>query len=192
MNWPSTQPSLLVRIRDRADQDAWRQFVKFYAPVIQSYCVGKGLSHADAEDVTQDALLIVSRVVPRFRYEPQKGRFRSWLATIINHEIYRRWEKAGRVPIEESDRTGSLISADAGWSEHLSQAVVRAALEIVRHEHPPDQWQVFEQLWYEKETVASLAKRLGRRRSWIYKTKSVLLHRFKEVVQELTDDTPMS
>src|SRR5687768_9558414 len=34
---PLTRASLLVRIRDVRDQDAWQQFVRLYAPVVYGF-----------------------------------------------------------------------------------------------------------------------------------------------------------
>jgi hypothetical protein len=31
---PHTRPSLLVRLRDAADHDGWRQLVELYAPLV--------------------------------------------------------------------------------------------------------------------------------------------------------------
>ena len=41
---PITRPSLLVRIRDAQDKDAWRQFVQVYGPVVYGY--GRNTSYA--------------------------------------------------------------------------------------------------------------------------------------------------
>ncbi len=34
---PQTRPSLLLRLRDWQDQQAWTQFVEVYAPLIYGY-----------------------------------------------------------------------------------------------------------------------------------------------------------
>jgi RNA polymerase sigma-70 factor (ECF subfamily) len=49
---PDTRVTLLVRLRNAHDQDAWRQFVSIYAPVVYGYARRQGLQEADAEDVT--------------------------------------------------------------------------------------------------------------------------------------------
>jgi hypothetical protein len=41
---PLTRASLLVRIRDRRDQEAWQQFVHLYAPVVYVGCGAGGLT----------------------------------------------------------------------------------------------------------------------------------------------------
>ena len=40
---PVTRPSLLLRIRDGQDHDAWRQFVQMYAPVVYGFLRKRGV-----------------------------------------------------------------------------------------------------------------------------------------------------
>ena len=50
MNPPTTRPSLLVRIRDARDAEAWREFVRLYSPLVYRFARRKGLQDADAAD----------------------------------------------------------------------------------------------------------------------------------------------
>src|SRR5262245_26403774 len=85
---PSTRPSLLVRLRDVGDQDAWRQFVRLYAPVVYAYGRRRGLQDADAADLTQDVLRAVLAAAGRFAYDPRRGSFRGWLFTLAHHRLH--------------------------------------------------------------------------------------------------------
>ena len=62
---PSTRASLLVRLRDAGDQEAWRQFVGLYGPLIYRYGRRHRLQDADAADLTQEVLRAVSVSVGR-------------------------------------------------------------------------------------------------------------------------------
>lgn len=53
---PETRQSLLVRLRDRDDARAWEDFVKIYEPLLYRLIRRRGLQHADAQELTQDAL----------------------------------------------------------------------------------------------------------------------------------------
>jgi len=46
---PQTRASLLVRIRDSRDAQAWCQFVDLYAPLIHGFARKHGLQDADTE-----------------------------------------------------------------------------------------------------------------------------------------------
>ena len=82
---PITRPSLLVRIRDTGDAEAWHQFVELYAPVIHGFYRKRGLQDADAADLTQAVLQTVSMEAVRLEYDPARGSFRSWLFTIAHN-----------------------------------------------------------------------------------------------------------
>jgi hypothetical protein len=55
-----TRPSLLVRLRDPQDLEAWRTFLDLYAPLIYGFGRKSGLQDADAADLTQIVLQAVS------------------------------------------------------------------------------------------------------------------------------------
>lgn len=83
----TTRPSLLLRIRDQADMDAWRAFDAIYRPMLFRFARARGLSHADAEDVTQQCLSAIAAHMGRFDYDPRQGRFKSWLATLVSNQV---------------------------------------------------------------------------------------------------------
>src|SRR5579872_6702355 len=84
---PQTRPSLLLRLRDPRDHEAWAQFVKVYAPFIYRYVRKRGLQDADAADLTQLCLRQVAAHVESLEYDPRRGTFRGWLFTIVHHKL---------------------------------------------------------------------------------------------------------
>src|SRR5262249_53140816 len=85
---PTTRPSLLVRIRDAQDMDAWRQFVQVYGPVVYNYGRKHGLQDADAADLAQEVLRAVSPAVGRLDYDRRRGSFSGWLFTLAHHKLH--------------------------------------------------------------------------------------------------------
>lgn len=78
----STNPALISRVRRTPhDAQAWREFVATYGPVIGQWCRRRGLNDHDAEDVTQDVLARLARVIRSFVYDPSKS-FRGWLHAV--------------------------------------------------------------------------------------------------------------
>ena len=82
-----TRSSLLLRIRNAQDESAWGEFVEIYSPLVYGFARKQGLQDADAIDVTQDVLRIVSRTIGRLDYDPLRGSFRGWLFTIVRNEL---------------------------------------------------------------------------------------------------------
>ncbi len=60
---PETRASLLIRLKDRADQALLTEFVEIYQPVIRQSVLRRGMSSADTEDVTQQVLLAISKSI---------------------------------------------------------------------------------------------------------------------------------
>jgi hypothetical protein len=85
--WPSTNLFLLKRIQNSPDSLSWSSFVDLYAPFLFSFCVKRGVTPTDAEDITQNVFQEVVRVIPAFQYDPRRGLFRSWLATITSRQL---------------------------------------------------------------------------------------------------------
>src|SRR3954447_11639453 len=85
---PTTHPSLLVRLRDPRDHDAWATFVRLYAPLVYGFARRKGLQDADAADLTQEVLRGVHGSAARLDYEPPRGSFRGWLFTIAYRKLH--------------------------------------------------------------------------------------------------------
>ena len=68
------------------DAGAWDRFVRRYRPMIYRWCRERGLQEADAEDVAQDVIAILTQKMASFRHDPSR-RFRAWLKTITYHAL---------------------------------------------------------------------------------------------------------
>ena len=69
-----TRPSLLRRVQNSGDGQAWREFDERYRDLILRYCRRRDLQEADAEDVRQQVMLGLTQSLPRFTYDPTKGK----------------------------------------------------------------------------------------------------------------------
>src|SRR3954469_7131603 len=90
---PPTRASLLVRLRDRRDQEAWTEFVDLYVPLVYGYLRKQGLQDADAADLCQEVLGAVAGAVGRLEYDPARGAFRNWLFTVVRRKLS-AWRRA--------------------------------------------------------------------------------------------------
>src|SRR5258707_1223697 len=81
----TTSPSLLDRLRDSAEQEAWNRFVKLYTPLLFFWARRLGLQDQDAADLVQDVFAVLVQKLPEFTYNRNQG-FRRWLHTILNNK----------------------------------------------------------------------------------------------------------
>ena len=174
----TTRLSLLGRLKDHPDdQDSWAEFVACYEPMIQRWCLGFGLQHADAYDVTQDVLLKIARHMRRFEYRTG-GKFRAWLRTVAHHAWCdfvksRRWRGTG------DDAIGHLLNSVEA-QEDLLQRIEREydrqllgeAIVQVRQRVAPHIWQAFEAMALRGDSAKSVASRLGISEGSAYVSKS--------------------
>jgi RNA polymerase sigma-70 factor (ECF subfamily) len=192
-----TQPSLLVRIRDAQDVASWRTFVDLYAPLIYRYCRRRGLQDADAADVGQEVLLQVARSIRTFEYQPERGRFRDWLGTVIHGKLVRWHEKRIRAVNGEGGRDSEQLlaavvspEADTEWAAQFHAHVLRAALERLRPRFEPATWRAFELSWLEDRPAPEAAAAAGVPVAAVYVAKSRVLKQLREEVLLLAEDVP--
>jgi RNA polymerase sigma-70 factor (ECF subfamily) len=133
---PSTRASLVLRLKDLQDQQAWAEFAEKYTPwIYQWWCRRKGLQDADSQEIVQEVLRKLARAMPRFDYDPSKGRFRHWLARIIKNALNDHWRKTrrqspGKGPGDEekSDPLASIVDPDQ-LPEPMLRLMVRDYLD---------------------------------------------------------------
>lgn len=105
-----TPLSLLDRVQ-RGDQVAWNEFSGMYMGVLRGWCVRWGLQPADADDLTQDTLLVVLTEIRRFRHRGT-GSFRSWMRTVAWHCLCTAITRAEKKQVAETFNQ-ILLSAQA-------------------------------------------------------------------------------
>ena len=79
---PDTRNSLIARLVDIGDHEAWREFAELYDPFIYRQARRLGLQHADARELVQEVLISVSKAIRKFEIDPARGRFRTWLYAV--------------------------------------------------------------------------------------------------------------
>src|SRR5690242_15924228 len=148
---PLTRASLLVRLRDPQDGDAWGEFVDLYAPLVYGYARKQGLQDADAADLCQDVLGAVAGAVGRLEYDPAKGAFRNWLFTAVRRKLVNwRASRANRVRGSGDTVTQQLLEEQpvpegeqAAWEAEWERQVFAWACGQVRREVTDSTWQAF-------------------------------------------------
>ena len=192
---PTTQPSLLLRLRDAADAPAWSQFVDIYAPLIYDFARKRGFQDADAADLTQEVLAVVSQSIRRFEYDPYRGSFRGWLFTVVVNKFRNLRDQLIRREQGSGDTTAQLLlqelpaAADTErWEREYQQRMFAWAAQEVQAHVEEKSWQAFWQTSVMGVRPQDVANRLGLSVAAVYMAKSRVLARLKELVQQVQGD----
>jgi RNA polymerase sigma-70 factor (ECF subfamily) len=193
-----TDVSLLLRLRqDPSDQTAWRAFVERYGRRIYVWCRQWRLQEADAEDVTQNVLLILAEEMRKFHYDAA-GSFRAWLKTVARH-AWSRYATLGRRPgggTGDSDVLPLLASVEARedlaarLEEEFDRELLQLAMTRVAQRVETHTWQAFRLMALEGVSGPEVAKRLGVQLAMVYVAKSRVQKMIQEEIHQLEGEPP--
>jgi RNA polymerase sigma factor (sigma-70 family) len=183
----TTRSSLLEQMKgDGPGRDAaWETFVKLYGP----FLLGRArrrfsqLSAQDIEDLTQEVMTRVWRALPEFRHN-YKGRFRSWLETIVKNaaiDFLRR--KDARPCLNGLDL--DLWPDDENSEADLQTWIVARAVDDTRPETDPQTWAAFESMTIHARPAREVATELNISVAAVYSASARVLRRVRERVNQL-------
>jgi RNA polymerase sigma-70 factor (ECF subfamily) len=194
---PTTQVSLLVRIRDRADSDAWSEFVDLYAPLVYGLARRHGLQDADAADLTQDVLRTVVRVAPSFTYDPARGSFRGWLFTVTRNQLRKATQaRQRRVDASGDEDERRLLEehpaaegAEAAWEQEYRSRLFAWAAQKVQPGFQRSTWYAFWETAVRERDPQEVAADLGITVGAVYIARSRVLARLREQIRQVEEDS---
>ena len=189
---PETRASLLIRVRDPADQTAWHEFVEIYRPVILRLARQKGMQEADADDVAQQVLAAVAKAVERREHDPKRAKFRTWLKRVAHNAILNALTR-GKPDRGSGDSALLAVlhqreSPNGPASDLLRleyrREVFRWAARQVRQEFQQATWDAFWRTAVEGRAVEVVAEELAKNPGAVYAARSRVMRRIQEKVTE--------
>jgi RNA polymerase sigma factor (sigma-70 family) len=188
---PNTRPSLLIRIRDARDSQAWSQFAALYAPLVYGYARKRGMQDADAADLTQDVLRAVAGAAGRLEYDPQRGTFRGWMFTIVRNKLRdflgmrkRQCQGSGDPAAHELLEQQPAPEGDE-WEQQYQRRLFAWGAEQIRGQVQETTWQAFWQTAVEGRSGKDVAAALGLTVAAVYLAKSRVMARLKEQIRQV-------
>jgi RNA polymerase sigma-70 factor (ECF subfamily) len=198
-----TRQSLLSRLRDWQDQDGWREFFDTYWRLIYRVARQSGLEDAAAQDVVQNTFIYLARRMPRFRYDPQRGSFKSWLRRVTRSRIsvFRRRAEAKEPPLPElalenddmpvwesiPDPAGDR--ADELWQREWDDNLLKAALRRISAKVSSQQLMIFELATLGEVPLKQVARKLDVSLMQVYLARHRVGKLFKAEVTRLRRET---
>jgi RNA polymerase sigma factor (sigma-70 family) len=188
-----TRKSLLTRLKNWDDQEGWREFFDTYWRLIYSVATKSGFHDAEAQDLVQDTIISVAKKMRHFRYDPCIGSFKAWLLLITRSRITERLRKK-RLPVAEypaasgtTTGTGLLEripdpagpGLDALWDVEWRNNLLQLALEKVKQQITPRQFQIFDLYVLQELPLDKITDALGISTGQVYLAK----HRVSRLLQ---------
>jgi RNA polymerase sigma-70 factor (ECF subfamily) len=182
-----TRASLLERLRDPTDREAWEDFVKRYVPRIFRWCRSRGLQQAEAEDVTQEVLFKLAARMKTFVYDPERS-FRAWLMTVTHHAWFDFKNDRQRAGLGQGGDEGQelLTSIPAGddlvkqLEEEFKLELLEKAMARVQLRVEPHTWRAFKGMVIDGRSAADVAAEEGMTVNAVFKAVS----RVRQLVRE--------
>jgi RNA polymerase sigma-70 factor (ECF subfamily) len=184
---PDTSPTLLERLRQPGDQDAWATFVHLYTPLFYKWTQQLGMQPAEAADLIQDVFVNLLKALPTFELNGQQS-FRAWLSTVVRNRF--RDLRRKRVPIatgvDFDDATVDDPVLDLDAAEHR-EFITDRALQLVRKEFAPATWRAFWGVVVEGRQASDVARECNLTTNAVYLARGRVLRRLRSALRGIVD-----
>jgi RNA polymerase sigma-70 factor (ECF subfamily) len=185
-----TPVSLLERLRQPFEAEAWARFVALYTPLIYSWSRRIGLQEPDAADLVQDVFVTLLQVLPTFTYDRQ-GSFRKWLRTVTIN----RWRKDRKRPerrmVQGQDGQPEPVAVaddvEACWEAEYRLHLVSQALRLMRTDFEETTWKACWETAAAGRKAADVAAELGLSIGGVYAAKFRVLNRLRREMRGLLE-----
>lgn len=185
-----TRLSLIHRLPNHADVDAWDEFVSLYGPIVHRVALSKGFQAADADNVVQDVLMAVAQSIDQWlQREPRKS-FRGWLLTIARNEAVNFLTRRATRPLGANGKDAEVAIINVIDPHELSsefdveyeRSIFQWAAARVQPTVTEHNWQAFWLTTVEGRSVEDVAATLGMRPANIYIARSRIMSSIKKLV----------
>jgi RNA polymerase sigma-70 factor (ECF subfamily) len=191
-----TRQSLLGRLKDWEDNQSWREFFDTYWRLIYNFALHSGLSHEEAQEVVQEAVVAVAKSIGNFRYDPAVCAFKTWLLGVTRSKIANQFARRARQPARadprvdpaDPDSTGLVgripdeqsCRWDQAWDEEWRRNLMEAAIQRVKRRVSIEQYQMFDLFVLKQWPAREVARTLGVTVAHVY----VVKHRLSRLVRK--------
>ena len=196
---PETRHSLLMRLVDSADLDAWTEFTATYESAIYRYARRRGLQDADAREVVQQVLVAVHKAIAGLVDEGGKSGFRAWLFETARRQclyafrMRTRFDRAsgGSAGFDELNQVHARDQVvdpnETSGSDDRRDWAFSWAVTQVEREVAPTSWKAFWLTAVEAIPAATVAELLQTTIGSVYVAKCRVLAKVREKAQALLE-----
>ncbi|MBW3600365.1 MAG: RNA polymerase sigma factor [Planctomycetes bacterium] len=189
-----TSLSLLDQLADGADGASWDRLVNLYSPLLRSWLARYDVQDADADDLTQDVLMVVMREAPGFRHNRQAGAFRTWLRRILVNRLRNFWRSRGRMiagnsqlarRLKEFEDPRSPLSQT--WDREHNRRLTRQLLAMIEPRFSGTTQAVFRRLVLDGARADEVAAEFDLSMTAVFTAKSRVLRELRRLGKGMID-----
>lgn len=186
----STSASLLLRLKQPDQPEAWDRFVRIYSPLLFHWARRTGLQAEDASDLVQDVLTTLLRKVTEFDYDKSRS-FRAWLRTVTMNLWRDRLKRRATRPMSgNGDRLDEVADHDAlekMIDQEYSKSISSQALKLMQGEFQPRIWKACWEHAVEGRSAIDVGAELGMTPGAVYAATCRVLARLRSELDGLID-----
>ena len=189
-NNESTRSSVLRAVANTENEAAWHRFFDLYAGFVFSIARSKGLNDTDADDIVQMVFSDLARNLPSFKYDREKGRFRSYLAALVKWRVIDRLKAVRRDADLKADFMEEAKSAATTEDEDFEErewqsAAMEETLRRIKPEVRPEHYAAFVASAVEGQDTDVVTKLYGISRDSLYQIRKRLTVKLREKLAEV-------
>ncbi len=188
-NSESTRSSVLKAVADTENDAAWNHFFDLYAGFVYSLARYKGLRPEDADDMVQIVFADLARNLPTFKYDRAKGKFRSYLAGLVNWRVMDRLKASKRDADLKSDFWTKMKAAGCGDDDFAERewqsAAMEEALRRMKPDVRPEHYAAFVASTVEGQDTETVMNLYGLSRDNLYQIRKRLTAKLRETLAEV-------
>jgi RNA polymerase sigma-70 factor (ECF subfamily) len=185
-----TPASLLDRLRQPGQEQAWTRFVELYTPLLFHWARRWVDQPEDVADFVQEVLVHLYQKLPEFTYDRHRS-FRAWLHTVMHNQWRNLQRRLVRAPATASPAALAEL-VDEGGSDSLAESeylhcLTQRALELMQQDFQPATWRAFWECTVAGRPVAEVATQLDMSPGAVRVAKCRVLFRLKQELKGLLD-----
>lgn len=191
------------------DEISWEEFYRIYWPLVLDIGRKLGMPQDDCEDLMQEIMFDLFNGESLLRYDPAKGKFRTYFGVLVRHKVAEMLRKTNRfssppdpdsghsVPFP-NDLPNELIGDGRDennpfqklFDEEYRKCLLSAAMNELRNTVEPKTYSIFEMVVLQERPPKEVALHLGISRATIDVYCSRCRKALRRIVSEIRIENP--
>lgn len=187
-----TRHSLLGRVRESGDTEAWEEFASIYRPFVLILLRSLQIRWEEQEDIAQEVMIKILDDIKKFK---GNSKFRTWLMTVVRNTAYSHLTKNSRRQAREEKYTTdpSLnVLNEAGFEDMYQKQwktyICNVAFERIETKFTGKAIDVFK-MTMDEQDISTICEKLKLTKETVYclrtRVKNALIDEVARLTQQL-------